>query len=275
MSLIVDAQVHVWAFEQGEPTRGRLAHRAGLWRTEEMLAAMDAAGVDRAVIVPPPWADDRNAYALAAARAFPDRFAVMGLLEPNEPDTAERLEHWLEQPGMVGLRFTLYGPPWRNLFRAGGYEPVWSAAERLGIPIMVSAAGLLAELPPVLERHPGLRLIVDHLGRLVATRGPRAWADFPDLLALARFPNLATKGSALPCFSEEGYPFRDLGDYLRRAYDAFGPQRLLWATDYSRLPCTYEQAIDHVRSSLDFLSEEDKEWILGRAAMEWLSWPLI
>ena len=68
MSLIVDAQVHLWAFERGTPSRGRLAHRSGLWRTEEMLSAMDAAGVDRAVIVPPPWADDRNAYALAAAQ---------------------------------------------------------------------------------------------------------------------------------------------------------------------------------------------------------------
>ena len=104
-------------------------------------------------------------------------------------------------------------------------------------------------------------------------RGNLAFVELADVCRLARYPNVAVKASALPCHSTMPYPFRDLYPYLRRIYDAYGPRRLMWGADLSRLTSTYRECLDHFREGLDFLSEEDKEWILGRTLAEVLDWP--
>ncbi len=92
------------------------------------------------------------------------------------------------------------------------------------------------------------------------------------MLALARYPNVAAKISALPCYSSEPYPFRRLHPHIRRVYEAFGPARMLWGTDYSRLPCPYAEAVRLFTEALDFLSAGDRAWIMGRATAEWIGW---
>jgi predicted TIM-barrel fold metal-dependent hydrolase len=139
---------------------------------------------------------------------------------------------------------------------------------------MAYAPGLMKQFEKIAERHPGLRLIVDHFALPMGRRDEDVFSDFDALLAMARYPNVAVKASALPCYTSESYPFRGLHPYIRRAHEAFGPRRLLWGTDYSRLPCSYRQAITLFTEELGFLSGEDKEWIMGRAASEWFGWPL-
>jgi predicted TIM-barrel fold metal-dependent hydrolase len=139
---------------------------------------------------------------------------------------------------------------------------------------MVYVPGVVKQLDAVAGRHPGLRLIVDHLALPIGEKNDPAFAALDEVLALARYPNVAVKPSALPCYTSETYPFSGLRHRLRRVYDAFGARRMLWGTDYSRLPCPYRQAITHFTEELDFLSREDKEWIMGRATAEWLGWPL-
>jgi predicted TIM-barrel fold metal-dependent hydrolase len=101
-----------------------------------------------------------------------------------------------------------------------------------------------------------------------------AFANLPDLLAMAHRPNVAVKASALPCFSSEPYPYRDLHPYIRQVFDAFGPRGVFWGTDLTRLPCCYRQAITMFIEELAFLSADDKEWVMGRGVCEWLGWPL-
>src|SRR5262249_52519630 len=133
----------------------------------EMLGAMEAVGVDRAVIVPPAWAGENNAPALAAASRYPGRFAVMGRLDPYAPDSPERLEHWRGQPNMVGSRmsgrWSSTDKQFHEAFEDAAVEWYWAACERLGIPIMLLAGQYAAKLAPIAERHPQLRLILDHL----------------------------------------------------------------------------------------------------------------
>jgi predicted TIM-barrel fold metal-dependent hydrolase len=105
------------------------------------------------------------------------------------------------------------------------------------------------------------------------THVPEAFAKLDDLLALARYEHVFVMVSSAPCFSNEDYPFRDLHPHLRRLYDAYGPRRMLWGSDLSRLKGTYRQCLELFRYELDFLSEDDKEWILGRALAEALNWP--
>jgi predicted TIM-barrel fold metal-dependent hydrolase len=122
----------------------------------------------------------------------------------------------------------------------------------------------------VAERHRGLKIVVDHLAIPVEVTGDAAFAGLDDVLALAVHPNVAVKVSALPCHSRERYPFRDLHVHLRRVFDAFGPSRMLFGSDYSRLPCSYQDAIRLFTEALEFLSPADREEIMGAAAARWL-----
>ncbi|KPK18129.1 MAG: hypothetical protein AMJ67_11415 [Betaproteobacteria bacterium SG8_41] len=272
--LITDAQVHIWAASTPErpwPARHK-PHRPEPLGKDELLKEMDAAGVSRAVIVPPSWEGERNDLALAAAQAHPDRFAVMGRLDPDAPGAREAISGWRKQPGMLGLRFTFHRPGLRELLTEGRVDWLWPAAEKAGVPIMVLVPHGLAHLmADIAGRYPGLRIVMDHLG-LHEGKDEEAFAQFDKFLALARHPNIAAKASCLPHFTADSYPYRRLHPYIRKVYDAFGPKRIFWGTDISRLPCTYRQAITMFTEELSWLKPDDKEWIMGRGVCEWLGW---
>jgi predicted TIM-barrel fold metal-dependent hydrolase len=269
--LIVDAQVHIWGAntpERSWPAGRSSPHRAQPFSKDDLLKEMDAAGVARVVIVPPSWEGDRNDLALEAARLYPDRFAVMG----RPPEEPRPLGNWRDHPGMLGLRVTSNTADARALFD----DPevwVWNEAERAELPVMVSPSGLLPEIDRIAQRHPQLKLVIDHLA-LVRAKDNTAFDDLPKLLRLARFPNVAVKASALPAYTSHDYPYYNLHPYLRRVFDAFGPRRMFWGTDLTRLPCTYRQAVSLFIEELPWLSAADQEWVMGRGICEWLGWPL-
>ena len=149
----------------------------------------------------------------------------------------------------------------------------WSGCERLGIPLMALAPGLLGDIAALAARHPGLTIMVDHMGRRSERRDAECFADLDELLALARFPNIAVKATALPCYSTEPYPFANLAPYLRRTFDAFGPDRIMWGSDLTRLPCSYAECLDHFRHELAFLKDDDLSSVLGGTAARLLRWP--
>jgi predicted TIM-barrel fold metal-dependent hydrolase len=209
--LIADAQVHLWGADSpsrpwppGEAHRAQKPHPV----TKDMaLAGMKEAGVDRVVVVPPSWEGDRNDLALEAARLHPDRFAVMGRLALEKPESRTLVDGWKRQPGMLGMRFTFSTERQRPWLTDGTADWLWIAAERAGIPVMMSVAGSFAAVDRIAERHPGLRIVVDHLGIRSGSKGPEAFAGLPELCTLAPRANVAVKASALPCYSAEGYPF--------------------------------------------------------------------
>jgi L-fuconolactonase len=269
---IVDAQVHIWGAHTPErpwPQGRSRPHRPLPFGAEDLVREMDTAGVARAVLVPPSWEGDRNDLALAAAAASPDRFAVMG----RPPLQPEPLTHWRRQEGMLGLRVTANVAEAQMLF-ADPTAWLWAEADRNELPVMVSAPGLLPQLDRIAAHHPGIRFVVDHLALRRDAKDAAAFADLPQLLALAKRPNVAAKASALPAYSSEPYPYRRLHPYIRQVFDAFGPKRLFWGTDLTRLPCTYRQAITLFTEELPWLTPADQEWVMGRALCEWLNWPL-
>jgi len=235
---------------------------------------MDAAGVDRVVIVPPSWEGDRNDLALEAARLHPDRFAVMGRLPIEQPESRALVEKWREQPGMLGVRLTFHAPEQRPWLSDGTADWFWAAAEQVGIPVMVFVPGLVPKIGEIAARHPGLRLVLDHLALGLGVKNEGIGPALEPVLAVAQYPNVAVKASALPCYVTESYPYPGLHTHIRRVVDAFGPRRVFWGTDLTRLPCSYRQAVTFFTEELTFLSSEEKEWIMGRGVAEWLGWPL-
>src|SRR3989338_3173169 len=164
--VIVDSQVHIWGANTPERPwpagREDQAPRPGPLAAEELLGAMDAAGVDRVVIVPPSWEGDRNDLALAAALRYPTRFAVMGRFPVETAAEGGQLPTWREQPGMLGVRLTLPRDPWKSWLENGAIDWFWPADERAGLPVMVYVPGLVKRLDAVAGRHPGLKLIGGH-----------------------------------------------------------------------------------------------------------------
>lgn len=272
--MIVDSQVHLWGENTPErPWRRdavRTAHRAVPPTADDLLREMDGAGVDRAVLVPPSWEGDRNDLALKAAADHPDRFAVMGRFPAHDP--AMELTRWLEPPGMLGIRLTLHREPWLGWHRAGRMTWFWRSAERLGIPVAVYAPGLLPDMHAIAAAHPDLRLVLDHLALPLGRVDQAAFAGLDELLALARLPNVAVKASALPCHTSEPYPFPGLHDPIRQVLGAFGPERMFFGSDLTRLPCPYVQAVELFTETLGFLGDADREWVMGRGLREWLDW---
>lgn len=273
---IVDAQVHIWAADTPERPwpagQGHRAHRPAPFSKDDLLAEMDSAGVARAVIVPPSWEGDRNDLALAAAQAHPDRFAVMGR-PPLQRADPHALDRWREQKGMLGIRVTTAGIGGRGLFTDPEGDWLWQAAERNGLPAMVSIPGLLPEVGMLAARHPGMRFVIDHLALVRDGKDEAAFADIANLLALAKLPNVAAKASALPRYSSEPYPYPRLHPFLRRVFDAFGPRRFFWGTDLTGIPCTYRRAIALFTEELPWLTGDDRDRVMGRGLCDWLGWP--
>jgi predicted TIM-barrel fold metal-dependent hydrolase len=173
---------------------------------------------------------------------------------------------------MLGVRFTYRRPEEIATLSEPDKAWIWTVAESANVPLMLYPPGLLDRVDVIAARHPGLRIIIDHMA-FDRAKGPAAFARLPELLALAKHPNVGVKVSALPFYSTQPYPFPELHEPLRRTYDAFGPQRLFWGSDVSRLPCPYTQAVTLFTEELSWLGEYDKEWIMGRGLSKWLGWP--
>jgi L-fuconolactonase len=275
---IVDSQVHLWGADTPErpwpPGRATEAQKPYPISKETLLFQMDLAGVRGMVLVPPSWEGERNDLALEAARTYPDRFAVMGRLALQKPESRALVADWKKQPGMLGMRFTFHNPHNRPFLTDGSADWLWPAAERAGIPLMVLMPGALDHLDRIATRHPGLRLVIDHVGLDRRGKADRVWEDLPAVCALARHPNVALKASGMPSLSKERYPFRDLHPHIRAVVDAFGPRRTFWGTDLTRMPCSYYECITLFTEHLPWLTGEDLEWVMGRGVCEWLGWPL-
>jgi len=274
---IVDSQVHIWGADTpARPWRpGGHAHaqRATPVGAGEVLGWMDEGGVDGAILVPPSWEGDRNDLAIEAARAHPGRFAVMGRVTPGDPGLGAQLARWREAPGMLGVRLALHTRELREPLLAGRYDGLWGDLESRGLPVMVLIHHpYMPMVDAIAAKHPALRIVIDHLGLVNGEKDAQAFRDLDKLLALAPRPNVAVKSSALPCYTDETYPYPGLRPYVRRVFDAFGPRRMFWGTDQTRSPIGYAEGIALFTRHMPFLGPADLEWIMGRGLCEWLGW---
>ena len=277
--LIVDSQVHLWKAETPDWrwVPGIVPHMPEPFTIETLLPMMDDAGVDRVVVVPPSWPGDRNDYGLEAARRYPSRFAVMGRINLRNRQSVALIPTWRDQPGMLGFRLIFNTAATAPMLSDGTADWFWPAAERAGLPVMCHAPELGPQLARIAERHPRLILIIDNMGlsqSLQSTKGGHTADLIAHTLSLAKYPNVSVKLSSAANHSVEDYPYRDINVQIRRVFDAFGPRRCHWGTDMTRAigKASYRQRVTHFTEALDFLTEDDKDWIMGRSLLARLNW---
>lgn len=255
--MLIDAQLHT-AEDQAE-------HRPA----PDLVAMMDAVGIDLAVLVQLSTMGFDNDYMLAAAERFPDRFVVVGALDPSTEDQEELLGRWHALPRTVGIRIPAAAPAARDLLLSGGFDAQLRAAERLRLPVFLFAPGRFEEVGRIAANYPELPLVLDHLG-LPPPPGMDAGAEpmaaLPDLLALAALPNVAVKCSGSAALSAEPYPFSDLWPHLHAVLEAFGGKRVMWGSDATRVASlhTYRDAVNHITETSE-LSAAEKQALLGDA----------
>jgi predicted TIM-barrel fold metal-dependent hydrolase len=275
--LIVDSQVHLWKAQSDDWkwVPGMVPQIPDPLTIERVVPIMDEAGVDRIVVVPPSWIGERNDYALEAVRRYPTRFAVMGRFPLQRPDLAPLLHKWKEQPGMLGVRQTFLGKS-AAWVTDGSTDWFWAEAEKAGLPVMFLAPGQAKHFAVWAERHPKLTMIVDHMGLNLDTLAAGKLQEAIDGTAsLAKYPNVSVKLVTPPGWSIEPYPFRDWQPHIKRLFDAYGPQRCYWGTDMTNRGiglATYTQRITQFTEEMPFLSESDKDWIMGRGILQRLNW---
>ena len=274
--LMIDSQVH--AYERDCPDRPWAGVLAGPPEVtgDDMVAAMDAVGVDGAVLVSPYTMYRFDAsYAIDVHAAHPGRFALVKPVDPTDPAVAETIDDWAARDGAVAVRLMLA--------HAGGVDPehpgagrVLAAAARRSLPVNVLCWGMLDHAAKLARAHPDTVLVIDHLGLqqpFSPPAPPAPFADLPKLLALSSCENVVVKISGACTLSHDPYPYDDLWDPLRRIFDAFGIDRCLWGTDWTRAVAllTYRQGVDAFRLT-DRLTGDERAQLMGGTLSRVYGW---
>jgi L-fuconolactonase len=263
---IVDSQVH--------------ANQRGI---DQSIAIMDAVGVNAAVIDvwPPvrkklPDGTVRFEYGFAeeAVSRFPDRFAYIARFDPNDPEIDSLMAQVRNAPGRLCIRIAS-GLDFKVL-KERGHQRVLTAAGKHNVPVMIYPGDEHEPLTEYVRKFDSVQFIIDHVGMGVdrASLPDRLQATIDQLIAYAKYPNTAVKWGHAPRLSRQPFPFKDLLAQLPRVIDAFGVNRLMWASDYTVTVDhhTYAESLFCLRCA-DQLSASDKEWLLGKTARQILRWP--
>ena len=274
--LTIDSQVH--AYERDHPGRPWVGTLAGPPEVtgDDMVAAMDAVGVDGALLVSPYSMYRYDAsYVLAVGAAHPGRFGLIKPVDPTDPGVADTIADWAALDGTVAIRVMMAhgvsvdpdGP---------GIKRVLQAAARHALPVNLLCWGHTDQAATLARAHPNTMLVIDHLGLnqpFVPPAPAEPFADLPQVLALAEHQNIVIKISGACTLSQQPYPYNDLWDPLRRIFDAFGLDRCLWGTDWTRAVnlLTYAQGVEPFRLT-DRLSEEERADLMGRTLQRVYSW---
>ena len=259
---IIDSHVHVWKHDPEYPFAPGANVPARDATPETLLALMKANGVAKTVIIQVIHYKYDNRYALAVLKQYPGTFRGVCRVDPLDPAAPDHLSYWTEQ-GFHGVRISPAGDASGDWFRGALMPPLWKRCEELKVPMTVLAP--ITRMPDVarlMDRTPDLTLVIDHMADCPIDQPEQ----LEKLIALERYPNVFVKISHTWSISKQPYPWLDAQQYVKRLYDAYGPRRLMWATDWPILETwtTYDKALSVVRDEMKFLNAEDEEWMLSR-----------
>ncbi len=271
----IDSQVH--AYERDRPERPWSGFLKGpdAVTGDDMVAAMDAVGVDGALLVSPFSLYHYDAsYALEVYAKHPGRFGVIKPFDPQSEAVADEVAEWAGTPGVVGARLMLTGQE----FEADdpGLNRILAAGAKAGFPVNVACGGKLPLLRDLARRNPETQVVVDHVGLMQPFEPPappESFADVANVVSLAELDNVAIKISGACTLSHQPFPYPDIWEPLGTVFDAFGFERCLWGTDWTRAVAllTYEQGVEAFRVA-DQLSESERSALMGGTLVKIYHW---
>ena len=275
--MIVDTHVHVWEID---PPKYPIGPTSPNWNSypdepgtaDELLAEMDVHGVDWTVLVQTSWSTWDNGYIADSVERFSNRFIGHGLIDPQDPNNAEQVRYWIKERGLAGFRLHPMYYPDEKILLTRQNEPMWEEIASLGAVIQFHLRAEFADQVAVIaDRYPSLKLILDHMGY------PQVDADeaaFQPIVDLAQYDNIYLKLSDVAGRSSQDFPYTDVHPFIEKLVGAFGAERMVWGTGYPghhrvkhNWP-TLDQELHLVRERLPFLTEAQRERILGGTAAE-------
>jgi predicted TIM-barrel fold metal-dependent hydrolase len=272
----IDAQVH--AYERNHPGRPWIGFLNGPAEVtgDDMVAAMDAVGVDGALLVSPfsMYRYDAS-YALEVHAAHPGRFGLIKPVDPADPAVADTIADWAATDGTVAIRIMM-----RDNVSTDPADPginrALAAAAQHHLPVNLMCTGRLGQAAALAARNRNTMLVIDHLGLQQPSEPPapaRPFAALPELLTLAAHDNIVVKITGACTLSHEPFPYSDLWDPLGRIFDAFGFERCMWGTDWTRAVAllTYQQGVEAFRVT-DRLSDSDRAALMGKTLQRIYQW---
>ena len=271
----IDSQVH--AYERNRPERPWSGTLQGPDEVtgDDMVAAMDAVGVDGALLVSPysMYRYDPS-YALEIYAAHPGRFGLIKPFDPHSEAIADEIAEWAGTPGVVGARIMLT----YDSYEADdpGLNRILAAGAQAGIPVNVLCSGKLTLLSELVRRNPETQVVIDHVGLaqpFEPPAPPEPFADLANVVSLAAYDNVAIKISGACTLSHLPFPYTDIWEPLSKIFDAFGFDRCMWGTDWTRAVelLNYEQGVEAFRVT-DQLSDSERSILMGGALAKIYNW---
>lgn len=272
----IDAQVH--AYERDHPGRPwhAVLHGPGEVTGAEMVEAMDAVAVDAAILVSP-WTMYRfdASYAQDVYAAHPGRFAIVKPVDPTDPAVAETIADWAKVDGAIGIRIMMVGDVSEDPADPG-INRVLSAAAEHNLPVNLLCWGRTSQGIAIAARNPNTRIVIDHLGLKQPFEPPvpdEPFGELSNVLKLAEHENVVIKITGACTLSKEPFPHRDIREPVGRIIDAFGLERCLWGTDWTRAVelITYEDGVTSFRQA-DWFSDSDRTALMGGNLQRVYNW---
>jgi len=237
---------------------------------EELIAAMDEGGVEKAAIVHSSTTYGfNNDYVADAVAAHPKRFTGVFSVNVTEADAPERMRYWYSK-GLTGMRIYARGSTMKEAWLALDDPktfPAWECASELGISVATNMHGTgpgLDQIKSTLKRFPKVKLVIDHLGRPPVDDGP-PYEAARDYYTLAAFPNVYLKftPSALKSMIKGK---ADTDTLMPKLVRVFGANRIAWGSNYPASPGTMSDIVAAASKALRTVSEADQSWIFAKTA---------
>ena len=274
-SLTIDCQVH--CYERNSSERPWHNHLEGPKEVsgDDMIAAMDSVGVDGAILISPFAMYQYDAsYALQVYRRHSNKFGLVRPFDPSSDSISDDVAQWAATPGVVGARIMLNAYD----FEADhpGLNAILAAAGREGLPVNVMASEKLPLFMELTRRNPDTQVIIDHVGLaqpFVPPAPAEPFGDLPNVLAASKLDNVAIKISGACTLSHQPFPFPDIWESLSRVFDAYGLERCMWGTDWTRAVrvLTYKQGVEAFRVT-ESLSDSERATLMGGTLSRIYNW---
>ena len=261
---IIDPHVHVWAIDRSYPFAKETKNPPAEEATPEMLLSlMRENNVSNTVIIQVIHYRWDNSYLRDVLKKYPGKFHGVARVNPEDPAAPDTLSKLVREDGFRGVRLSPNDSPAGDWIKGPLMPPLWKRCNDLKVPMTILApATRMPDIAALCDKFPDLTVVIDHMADCPIDR--------PDLLlkltALKRYPKVFVKISHTWAVSKEGFPFRDAFPMVQSLYEAFGPQRLMWGTDWpvSKRHASYAQTLAVVRDAMTFLNRDDKRWILSK-----------